>query len=93
MRITQRTQRHNFLRNEYILNPAEALCSARQVESSHIQHVLKIPVSVFCNLTADVSSRRCKAASIVPIKFQQEPFDTYSVDYEALKRGGGLYER
>ena len=61
------------------------LCSAHQGESFGIQHVLDISISVFLNLSADVSSRKCKAASIVPSRFQQGPFDsTFSVDYDAL---------
>ena len=56
--------RHNFLRNKCISNPKTVLCSAYQGESSGIQHVFDNSISVLLNLSADVSSRRCKAASM-----------------------------
>ena len=68
--ISQSMQRHNFLRNEYILNPKAALCSARQGESFDIRHVIYISFSVFSNFSEEVHSQGCNAAPIQRKRFQ-----------------------
>ena len=54
----------NFLQNEHLRNPKAALCSARQGESSGVQHVLEIPFPIFSKFSARAYSQGRDAAHI-----------------------------
>ena len=59
-----------------------------------MQLVLEIPISVFCNLSADLFSQRCKAACIASSRSQQGHFGSASfVDYGLLKSSRRLLSK
>ena len=68
--LSQIMQRHNFLRNQYILNSKAALCSSREGESFYVHHVINILFSVFSNCSEEVPLQVCNAAPIQLESFQ-----------------------